>query len=378
MIRRIALPAFCLAAALITANPHAWAEQTPPADKAKLKQVESSLAAKKRDAAALDEKAKETGDSLKSLRAQLIAATEALQSKQEEESRLRDRLDELATDVDAKSKALADSRQKLAELTRALIELGRRPPETLLLQTGLTSDFIHRSILIRAILPRMKEQAEGIARDLSDLHDTEDQLNDQKKLVTAAADNLAKQQHDLDQLIKARQGLLQRTEAQKAAIAAQLVSLSGEAQNLRQLLDEVSPKRSRKSAPPAAGTASLKWPVSGKVLRRFGERDTDGVASQGLTLAALSGAPVVAPRAGKVVFAGPFRGYGQIVILQHEGGYHSFLAGFGRIDADMGQEVDAGEPLGVMPVEPGKKPELYFEWRRNSDPADPSPGLPSM
>ena len=84
---------------------------------------------------------------------------------------------------------------------------------------------------------------------------------------------------------------------------------------------------------------------------------------------------MVAPRAGRVVFVGPFRGYGQIMILQHANGYHSFLAGFGRIDAEMGQDVAAGEPLGVLPVKTGGRPELYFEWRHGEEPVDPINGL---
>jgi septal ring factor EnvC (AmiA/AmiB activator) len=117
---------------------------------------------------------------------------------------------------------------------------------------------------------------------------------------------------------------------------------------------------------------ALRWPVSGAVRKNFGDRDADGVTSEGMTFIAPSGAPVVAPLAGKVVFAGPFRGYGQIMILQHDNGYHSFLSGFGRIDAETGQEVAAGEPLGVLPVKTGAKPELYFEWRRGGEPVDPA------
>ena len=110
-------------------------------------------------------------------------------------------------------------------------------------------------------------------------------------------------------------------------------------------------------------------------MRHFGDKDADGVTSDGLTFASPSGAPIVAPRSGRVVFVGPFRGYGKIVILQHANGYHSLLSGFGRIDAEMGQEVDAGEPLGVLPVKAGAKQELYFEWRRGDEPTDPMGGL---
>jgi septal ring factor EnvC (AmiA/AmiB activator) len=190
--------------------------------------------------------------------------------------------------------------------------------------------------------------------------------------TAAASDNLNEQRRKLDQLMKARQGLLQRTEAQKEDIQRQLASLSSQAKDLRQLLEKVTPKQTRKSRKQTGPAPALRWPVAGRQLRNFGEKDADGVLSEGIAFAALSGAPVVAPAPGRVVFAGPFKGYGPIVILQHQGGYHSFLSGFGRIDVDMGEEVDAGEPIGVMPVKSGSRPELYFEWRRNGEPVDPA------
>jgi murein DD-endopeptidase MepM/ murein hydrolase activator NlpD len=184
---------------------------------------------------------------------------------------------------------------------------------------------------------------------------------------------LEKQQKGLDQMIAMRQGFLQRTEEQKADIARHLAALAEEARDLRQLMEKVAMAHVQKPRP--RGALALRWPVSGIVRKNFGDKDADGVRSEGLTLAAPSGAPVVAPYAGRVVFVGPFRGYGQIMILQHNNGYHSFLSGFGRIDAEMAQEVDAGEPLGVLPVKEGTKPELYFEWRRGDKPVDPLSGL---
>jgi septal ring factor EnvC (AmiA/AmiB activator) len=340
-----------------------------------LRQVEQQLEQQKQQADELDAKARETSASLQDLRQRLITAAANYQAKAEEQENLEDKLDQLTQDIDVKNKALRDEKHKLNLLTDALIELSRQPPETWFLQTGLTSDHIHRAILLRAALPHLKEQTETYVRDLASLNDLQVQLAEQKHLAIAAQENLQGQQHDLDQLIKARQGLLQRTEAQKEAISAQLVSLSSEAKDLRQLLDKVTPKHAPKSAPPSGLTSSLKPPVAGTLAHPYGARDADGVISQGLTYSALPGSPVVAPMAGKVVFAGPFRGYGQILILQHAGGYHSFLAGFGRIDAEMGQEVGKGEPLGVLPVKRGSKPELYFEWRRNNEAIDPTAGI---
>lgn len=369
MIRRALLFVFCCLW-LSAIAPPAMAEDA----REKLKTVESTLSQRKAEAEALAKQAAEQSSNLGALKQQLIAASEALAQKQEEQRNLQDKQDELADDIAEKKKALAEERHKLGAMVIALIELGRQPPESFLLQDGLSNDYIHRTIYLRSILPRVREEAEALARDLLSLRELKSRMAEQERLTAAASDNLNEQRQKLDQLMKMRQGLLQRTEAQKDEIQRQLVSLSSEAKDLRQLLDKVTPKKSQKSPQQTGPAPSLKWPVAGQQIRHFGDKDADGVRSEGVTFAALSGAPVVAPAAGKVVFAGPFKGYGPIVILQHNGGYHTFLAGFGRIDADMGEDVDAGEPLGVMPVKPGAKPELYFEWRRNSEPVDPASG----
>jgi len=341
----------------------------------KLQQIEDQLNQKKQQQEQLDQAAREASKGLQDLRDRLIQAAKTLQDKQTEEENLEDKLDDLSQDIALKSKKADEERKQLSQIISALVEIASRPPETLFLQNGTTVDHIHRSLLLRSILPRIKEEAESTANDLATLYDLQTQMAEQKRLVTAAQENLQKQRKDLDQLISARQGFLQRTEEQKADIANHLAALSAQAKDLRQLMQKVSPPSSSSNKSIPHSDIVLKWPVSGVIHRHFGDKDNDGVTSEGLILAAPSGAPIVAPLAGKVVFEGPFRGYGQIMILQHIGGYHSFLAGFGRIDAEMGQEVAAGEPLGVLPVKPGTKPELYFEWRHGDEPIDPIGGL---
>ena len=172
--------------------------------------------------------------------------------------------------------------------------------------------------------------------------------------------------------------MLEKTQTEKDAIAQQLTSLTAEAQDLRQLMEKVSQpgwgKSVAKGAPqkPPALKAGLRNPVAGKIVRSYGAKDDFGVSSNGMTFAAAASSPIVAPQSGRVVFAGPFKGYGKVVILQHAGGAHSFLSGFGSIDADMGQTVIAGEPLGALPADAQDKGELYFEWRQNGEPKDPA------
>jgi len=339
----------------------------------KLQKVEEQLAEKKHQEEMLNATAQETSKGLEDLRQRMISSTQKLQEKEAEQENLEDKLDDLTREIAEKSKNAKEERRQLSLMVSVLVDVASRPPESLFLQVRVKTDHIHRSLLLQAILPRLKEQAESAARDLITLYDLQTRLADHKKLVAAARSNLEKQQEDLDQMIATRQGFLQRTEEQKAEIARHLAALTEEASDLKQLMEKVAPPHVRKAS--SRGAVALKWPVSGAVRKNFGDKDADGVTSEGLTLAAPSGAPVVAPYAGRVVFAGPFRGYGQIMILQHDNGYHTFLSGFGRIDAEMGQDVVAGEPLGVLPVKAGVRPELYFEWRRGDQPVDPMGGL---
>ncbi len=119
----------------------------------------------------------------------------------------------------------------------------------------------------------------------------------------------------------------------------------------------------------------LPYPVAGDIVSRFGERNREGRLQQGISIRSVSGAAVTAPHTGKIVFAGPFRRYGLVLIIAHGEGYHSLLAGMSRLDAEVGQSVLAGEPVGQMGKGSGDKRELYVELRRQGRAIDPGPWL---
>ncbi|EHM03500.1 peptidase, M23 family, partial [Acetobacteraceae bacterium AT-5844] len=115
-------------------------------------------------------------------------------------------------------------------------------------------------------------------------------------------------------------------------------------------------------------------PVAGRVTRDFGESGEGGPA-RGLTYSAAAGARVVSPCGGQAVFAGPFRSYGRLLIVDCGGGYHFVLAGLDRLDVEAGSRLLAGEPVGVLgggdSGNAGGRPSLYLELRRNGQPVDP-------
>ena len=137
---------------------------------------------------------------------------------------------------------------------------------------------------------------------------------------------------------------------------------------------------------PAVAFASLRGqipiPVNGVKLKDFGAPDGVGGSEKGISIATRAGAQVTSPADGWVVYAGPFRSYGQLLILNAGGGYHVLLAGMDRISVDLGQFVLTGEPVAVMGngsriaailATGSSQPVLYIEFRKDGTPVDPGP-----
>ena len=179
-------------------------------------------------------------------------------------------------------------------------------------------------------------------------------------------------------------------EAKATAEAAKLeAAQSKQAKEPQVAAARVAPPRAPDSSDEVAVTRSfgkargtLPYPVAGSLSAKFGEAadptDTAGLRTKGITIKAAAGSQVIAPFDGVVAFAGAFRGYGQLLIIEHSEGYHTLLAGIGRIDGEVGQRVLAGEPVGVMAnseADGTSSSSLYVELRRDGQPINPLPWL---
>ena len=115
---------------------------------------------------------------------------------------------------------------------------------------------------------------------------------------------------------------------------------------------------------------SLPLPARGKIVQRYGDATLGGGNAKGLTMDTRPNAQVISPFDGTVLFAGEFKGYGNLIIIEHEDNYHSLLSGLNRIDCTVGQTVLTGEPVGIMSNQQTNK--LYMEFRQNGKPVNPA------
>ena len=126
-----------------------------------------------------------------------------------------------------------------------------------------------------------------------------------------------------------------------------------------------------------AQLGALMQPASGRLVRSWGDRMPGGTKSEGLAIATRSEAQVSAPVDGKIEFAGPFRTYGELLIISTSDDYHVLLSGMASSYVTVGQSVKRGEPVATMAKRSDPEPELYMEVRKSGKPMNPAKWMKS-
>jgi septal ring factor EnvC (AmiA/AmiB activator) len=309
--------------------------------------------------------------------------------------------------------SLDERRTVIVEILAALQRIGRQPPPALMVRPEDALQAVRTAIMLGAVVPEMRAQADALAGDLAELLRVRKDIDGENAKLSSDLATLAHEQLRLNMLIDERQqketAVEQTLDTQRqhaADLAHQVDNLKDLIGKLEQGLDSTTrqarlnsraieedatrpdlaalkdPGRLTPAVAFAANRGHLHLPVNGSRIREFGASDGGGGTQKGLSIATHSGAEITAPCDGWVVYAGPFRSYGQLLILNAGGGYHVLLAGMERISVDLGQFVLTGEPVAVMgggsqvstAVATGaKQPVLYVEFRKDGTPIDPSP-----
>ncbi len=385
-----------------------------------LKSVERKIEESRTKEAQFAKQADALAAELAGLRADSVAAAKAAQEHEAALSALDVQLSTLTVEEQRKSEDLKSRREQQAQLLMALERLARDPPEALALAPGRPIDVIRSAMLMGAAVPPLEAQARALRAEIEELTALRRQIAAAEARHRAERLALETQQAQLAGLI-ARKNDLELIARHGAEVNSQRqVQLAAQAADLQQLIERLSAERQAReaearkraeeerqarlaqrrapgpqngaievTAPPpvlldpdkpkairpfAEARGLMVYPASGQLMRRYGESDELGVTSKGLTFETRPGAQVVAPFDGRILFAGPFRGYGQILIIEHGDGYHSLLAGLDGIQATVGQWLIAGEPVGTMP-KGNAKPRLYLELRHDGQPINPLPWL---
>lgn len=305
----------------------------------------------------------------------------------------------------------------LIKTLSALQNLALKPTEALFVQPLTPVEIIRSAMLLREAVPYLQENAARIREDL-------EKIENQKNLVEKQVARIIRQKKILENEHEQMKALVQRKSKIRNAVEIKSVKakkkverLASQANDLRDLLNKLEKQRQEKlrrqeeerrrlaelKAAEARRAAEetkkleekqradlikfkpevinevgenfvkakghLLRPARGPVVTAYGEQMSKGVTSKGIIIKTRSQAQVISPYDGTVIFAGPFRGYGNLIIIEHGQGYLSLLAGLEEVDCELGQMLLAGEPVGQMPESGDTR--LYVELRKDNHPINP-------
>jgi murein hydrolase activator len=352
-----------------------------------------------------------------SITAALIQAAKTERKLSEDIDDITSRLEDLKARQEEIRLSLSARRNVLAEVLGALERMGLNPPPALLVKPEDALSSVRSAILLGAVVPELRGETEALLADLNELSRLTASIEAERaRLTQTVVEQTAEQKRlsllvgEKKQLQTERESALTGERTKVAALAEQagslkelIASINREIEDKRTAADKARRDQEEKEAREAtlaalpipelnrlAGpqpfsqlTKQISLPVAGRFARLFGQDDGNGGLMHGDTVTTQSGAIVTAPSDGDVLYAGPFRSYGQLLILNAGDGYHVVLAGMGRISVAPGQAVLAGEPVGAMGESGaasasasgnGKTaPELYIEFRKDGKPVDPAP-----
>ncbi len=292
---------------------------------------------------------------------------------------------------------LAEQQQPLLALTASLQQLSRRPPVSVLAQPGSLRDMVHARAVLDAVMPVIQERTAGVRQELARLRTTQQQQRIALQALSASKAQLAERRDALTRL--ENEGRLRSRDLMSSAQleADRALGLGEKARDIVDLMDALEadaavrgeladlsgplprPADPARAAPldapvvPAAsrdadlGAGAYRLPVVGRIVAGLGEVNDSGVRSRGITVATQPGGQVVAPAAGRVSFAGDYRGYGKIVIIDHGGGWTSLITGMIALSVSVGDTLDAGAPVGRAGSDDSR---ITVELRRAGRPVD--------
>jgi murein hydrolase activator len=352
-----------------------------------------------------------------SITAGLIQAAKTERKLSEDIEDITNRLEDLKEQQEEIRLSLSARRNVLAEVLGALQRMGLNPPPALLVKPEDALSSVRSAILLGAVVPELRGETDALLTDLDELSRLTASIEQERARLTQTVAEQVEEHKRLSLLLDAKKALQGEREATLADERIKVAALAEQAGSLKELIAsinrEIEDKRSaderarreeeerrlREAAlaampipdvnrltgpqPFSQMTKQVSLPVAGRFARHFGEDDGNGGVMHGDTVTTQSGAIVTAPSDGDVLYAGPFRSYGQLLILNAGDGYHVVLAGMGRISVAPGHTVLAGEPVGAM-GETGAAgasgsgigkaaPELYIEFRKDGKPVDPTP-----
>ncbi len=396
-----------------------WAAP-PPADEKALDDMRDKITASSERARIFEEQSKSLDQKINDLRANLVTAAKKIQDAEDDVYSREDRLDVLNVREKDLKKFLKARYGQMAKTLAAMQRLSQQPAEMVAYRPDKAINSLRSASLLKTLQPELKKRAEVIRQDMTELAIVRKEITKERQELREILQALTKEQIEMNQLLAERRQKQKELRRATRAEREKLKQFAAQAKSLKELVDRIKKenierenaaiaaakrlkeKPGTEAQPATTDTARLQLdslpgsnisfhnakgtiplPARGSIHRTFGIKTPEGLSSEGITIHTLPRATVVSPHEGRIVFAGKFRSYGQLLIIAHGPEYHTLLAGMTRLDAEVGQWVLKGEPIGQMATEADTTitgvavagQNLYVELRRMGKPINLLPWI---
>lgn len=397
---------FLLAATLLLAPCLSAAAEPSSKD---LRRMEEQVAKQTAESERLAQEAKQINQEIDSISRKMVNYANLIQNNEEKISSMETELQQLQTELSSAEAEFSIEDENLIKTLSALQNLALKPTESLFVQPLTPVEIIRSAMLLRETVPYLEQNAQRIKGKLEQIEKQKQKVENQFNQIKKRKQTLENEHAELKSLAQKKSALRKSIEKQSAAAKKKVAQLASQAQDLRDLLNKLEKerlaqkrrqeqeaekkrlaeeRRKKQEESQRADLIKLKpqaikelgegfiqakgklpMPARGRIVTRYGEETSKGVSSKGIIVKTRPQAQVISPFDGNVIFAGPFRGYGNLIIIEHGAGYLSLLAGLDSIDCELGQMLLAGEPVGQMPDSSESK--LYIEIRKDNHPINP-------
>lgn len=327
----------------------------------------------------------------------LVSAATNTRRNQEALDSVQSQLNELEKQMSAQSEALSQNREDLSRMISSLVKLARNKPPPLILSPDTSKKAVRTAYIIQDLTSKIEAKSTVIEADLLRLEALREDIEQQQQSKNLATRNLFEAEREIRLLVAEKQAYYDRVSNQTTKLEDKANALAEASESLEAFFEALAKETSvsprLKPSPPKYGNLSQGYkprrkplpPLSSKsdstgfatklgaqgIIHTFGSVNELNEKALGNTYLTSANAQVYTPEAGKIVYAGLFRSYGRILIIDIGSGYHILLAGLHELYAKQGQNLSKGEPVGEMAI--GQKAqELYFEVRQNGKVINPS------
>jgi septal ring factor EnvC (AmiA/AmiB activator) len=312
--------------------------------------------------------------SVKNLQSQLQKITEECRSSEQALQKIESEIEDLDKVRFEKTTLLEEKKEAIGNLLLALNRLKTQGALRIIQSKTRPEHMVQSLIALKSYIYGLQEHLSLLQQEIMALNQTTEISQTKKDSLSAILQDYQTKYQKVELLLKKREHALGKEVARRKVEVEKAQKVAKKAQNFSQLIEGLdTPIKPLLSARKRLAYAVK--PVEGPELATFGKKHEMSPAGTGYVFRPRAGAHVLSPTDGTIVYAGPFRGYAQIIIIAHDDKYHTLLTGLHRIDVSVGQLVKAGEPLGIM--NPEKRGFLYLELRnKKGAPVDPKGWFP--